>query len=325
MYLPRRRKPDDPRAGQPLLQALRKRPSAGRGGVIAARAMVRPSSRAAGHASPSRLRGVPAWVTVRLYMPEHERQPRHRPRPIDFGFRRVPRAAKRGLVRAVFDSVAPRYDLMNDLMSLGIHRAWKRVFVTALDPRPRRTPARPRRRYRRYRRSRWLAGGGGPVLLTDINRVDAVRRPGSRGGTRLRCRRWTCWSPMPSGCRCRIAASIASRSPSACATAPTSRPCLPRRGACCKPGRALLLPGVLASCRWPRWRRPMMPGRSRCCRGLARMVAGDADSYRYLAESIRTFPDQEQLAAMMREAGFARVSGAQPVRRHRGDPFGWRL
>ena len=43
------------------------------------------------------------------------------------------------MVRAVFDSVAPRYDLMNDLMSLGIHRAWKRIFVTALDPRPERT------------------------------------------------------------------------------------------------------------------------------------------------------------------------------------------
>ena len=55
----------------------------------------------------------------------------------DFGFRRVPRAAKSGLVRQVFDSVAPRYDLMNDLMSLGIHRAWKRVFVTMLDPQPR--------------------------------------------------------------------------------------------------------------------------------------------------------------------------------------------
>jgi demethylmenaquinone methyltransferase / 2-methoxy-6-polyprenyl-1,4-benzoquinol methylase len=56
----------------------------------------------------------------------------------DFGFRRVPRADKRGMVRAVFDSVAPRYDLMNDLMSLGVHRAWKRVLITALDPSRRR-------------------------------------------------------------------------------------------------------------------------------------------------------------------------------------------
>ena len=55
----------------------------------------------------------------------------------DFGFRRVSREAKSGLVREVFDSVAPRYDLMNDLMSLGIHRMWKHVFVTLLDPRPR--------------------------------------------------------------------------------------------------------------------------------------------------------------------------------------------
>ena len=61
------------------------------------------------------------------------------PATADFGFRTVPREAKKPLVRAVFESVAPRYDLMNDLMSLGIHRAWKRIFVTALDPRPNRT------------------------------------------------------------------------------------------------------------------------------------------------------------------------------------------
>ncbi len=48
----------------------------------------------------------------------------------DFGFRRVDPAEKAGMVRAVFDSVAPRYDLMNDLMSLGIHRVWKRIFVS---------------------------------------------------------------------------------------------------------------------------------------------------------------------------------------------------
>src|SRR4051812_26765514 len=86
----------------------------------------------------------------------------------DFGFRRVPREAKSGLVRQVFDSVAPRYDLMNDLMSLGIHRVWKRVFVTLLDPRP---------HYVLLDLAAgtgdigfaWLARGGGPVLLTDAN------------------------------------------------------------------------------------------------------------------------------------------------------------
>ena len=51
---------------------------------------------------------------------------------IDFGYRAVPKEEKAGLVRQVFDSVAPRYDLMNDLMSLGIHRLWKRAFVAAI-------------------------------------------------------------------------------------------------------------------------------------------------------------------------------------------------
>ncbi len=86
----------------------------------------------------------------------------------DFGFRRVPRAAKGGMVRAVFDSVAPRYDLMNDLMSLGIHRAWKRVFVTALDPGPRRMLLDLAGGTGDIGFA-WLEQGGGPVLLTDIN------------------------------------------------------------------------------------------------------------------------------------------------------------
>jgi hypothetical protein len=54
----------------------------------------------------------------------------------DFGYNAVPLGAKKPLVRAVFDSVAPRYDLMNDVMSLGVHRIWKRLLVTALNPRP---------------------------------------------------------------------------------------------------------------------------------------------------------------------------------------------
>src|SRR6185503_11370571 len=52
----------------------------------------------------------------------------------DFGFRRVPLAEKQGLVDDVFHSVARRYDLMNDLMSGGLHRAWKEALVTAVNP-----------------------------------------------------------------------------------------------------------------------------------------------------------------------------------------------
>ena len=60
---------------------------------------------------------------------------RNRDRGTDFGFRRVPEDDKAPLVRAIFDSVAPRYDLMNDLMSGGIHRWWKREMVAWLNPR----------------------------------------------------------------------------------------------------------------------------------------------------------------------------------------------
>src|SRR3546814_20016115 len=56
--------------------------------------------------------------------------------PVSFGFRSVSANRKASLVRGVFDSVAPRYDLMNDLMSLGVPRLWKSVLVDTLDPRP---------------------------------------------------------------------------------------------------------------------------------------------------------------------------------------------
>ncbi len=86
----------------------------------------------------------------------------------DFGFRAVPRAEKKSLVKEVFASVAPRYDLMNDLMSLGIHRAWKQIFTTLLDP-------RPGRRLLDLAGGTgdisfgWLRKGGGPAILSDIN------------------------------------------------------------------------------------------------------------------------------------------------------------
>src|ERR1700734_267435 len=87
---------------------------------------------------------------------------------VDFGFRRVDPTEKAGMVRAVFDSVAPSYDLMNDLMSLGIHRLWKRDFVTALRP-------APADRLLDLAGGTgditfgWLSRGGGPVVLSDVN------------------------------------------------------------------------------------------------------------------------------------------------------------
>src|ERR1700709_1961672 len=90
------------------------------------------------------------------------------PGQVDFGFRAVGRDEKAGLVRQVFDSVAPRYDLMNDLMSLGVHRAWKHVFVTALDPRPRHKLLDLAGGTGDISLA-WSRRGGGPVVLSDIN------------------------------------------------------------------------------------------------------------------------------------------------------------
>src|SRR5436309_12173701 len=86
-----------------------------------------------------------------------------------FGFRRVPEAAKAPLVRAVFDSVAPRYDLMNDLMSFGIHRRWKAEMVAWLNPRP-------------GQRMLDVAGGTG-----DVARLALPRLAPAAGGAAIVC------------------------------------------------------------------------------------------------------------------------------------------
>ena len=114
----------------------------------------------------------------------------------DFGFRRVPKQQKAPLVRAVFDSVAPRYDLMNDLMSGGIHRSWKAEMVAWLKPRPGQRlldvaggtgdiaiRALPRLVPAERGAGSAQANGGG-VVVCDVNERDARRRP--RPGHRSR-------------------------------------------------------------------------------------------------------------------------------------------
>ena len=112
----------------------------------------------------------------------------------DFGFRRVPEAAKAPLVRAVFDSVAERYDLMNDLMSAGIHRLWKDEMVAWLNPRP-------------GQRMLDVAGGTGDVArraLPRYNRrltamVVVCDKPGDAGIGRARAIT-TAFSTASNGC-----------------------------------------------------------------------------------------------------------------------------
>ena len=230
-----------------------------------------------------------------------ERGPRE---TVDFGFRTVGRAEKAGMVRAVFDSVAPKYDLMNDLMSLGIHRVWKDIFANAL---------RPRAGDRLLDLAGgtgdisfgWLRRGGGPVLLTDINAsmlsvgrdraterglIDKVSFAVADAET----------LPLPGGCVDRVSIAFGLRN---C----TDKDAVLREAyRVLKPGGRFLCLEFSSVTVWPlrrvydAWSFKVLPR-------LGQMVAGDADSYQYLAESIRTFPNQETLAGMMRAAGFGRV------------------
>ncbi len=219
---------------------------------------------------------------------------------VDFGYRAVPRAAKRGMVRQVFESVAPRYDLMNDLMSLGVHRVWKRAFVRAMDPRPSRRLLDLAGGTGDIVRL-WRALGGGPAILSDVNpaMLEAGRKrvpPGVEllvaDAERL---------PVEAGSMDRVSMAFGLRN------------CTDKL-AVLREARRVLRPGGRFFClefsrfqvaalapAYDAWSFGVLPR-------LGQAIAGDRESYRYLAESIRTFPDQETLAAMMREAGFARVT-----------------
>ena len=222
------------------------------------------------------------------------------PDETDFGYRTVPAAAKKPMVAAVFESVAPRYDLMNDLMSLGVHRLWKRRFVAGLDPRPQRTLLDLAGGTGDIAFG-WRAAGGGPAYLTDINpaMLDVARaRPADAGVTIMVVDAEAI--PLPRGSVDRVSIAFGLRN---C----TDKPSVLREAL------RVLRPGGRFHCLefsrvevaalrpiYDAWSFQVLPR-------LGQAVAGDAESYRYLAESIRTFPDQAALAAMMTAAGFARV------------------
>ena len=223
----------------------------------------------------------------------------------DFGFRAVPRAEKKPMVRQVFDSVARRYDVMNDLMSLGVHRVWKRIFVAALDPHPRRHLLDLAGGTGDISFG-WRDAGGGPAILSDINqamlsvgRDRAIERGHAAGITCLVADAEAL--PLPSNCVDRVSIAFGLRN---CTD----------KAAVLREARRVLRPGGRFLClefsrvqvaalapAYDAWSFQVLPR-------LGRLVAGDAESYQYLAESIRTFPDQETLAGMMRMAGFARVA-----------------
>jgi demethylmenaquinone methyltransferase/2-methoxy-6-polyprenyl-1,4-benzoquinol methylase len=245
----------------------------------------------------------------------------HRSGQTDFGFEQVAWAEKARRVRGVFDSVAGNYDLMNDLMSAGAHRAWKRFTLACTNLRP-------------GQRALDVAGGtgdlalgmlkqvgeSGSVVLTDINAAmlrrgrDRLLDAGHAGNSFVVQANAECLPFRPGQFDC-VTIGFGLRNV-------TDKP------AALRSMRSMLRPGgQLIVLEFSHVAAPLLQKvydaySFRVLPWLGKVVAGDADSYRYLAESIRKHPDQETLLGMMREAGLADCSyqnlAAGVVAVHRG-------
>lgn len=217
-----------------------------------------------------------------------------------FGFRTVGVSEKPSLVRDVFDSVASRYDLMNDLMSGGIHRFWKAAMIDWLNPRPDMTlldvgggTGDIAFRFRER--------GGGPVIVCDINTPMLVQgrdRGIDRGFVSEIA--WICGDAerLP----------IADGTVDAYATAFCLRNVTHIDRALAEARRVLKPGGRFLSLEFSRVALPVLDRLYDAYSFsvlplLGRFVAGNADAYRYLAESIRRFPSQQRFAAMIKDAG----------------------
>ncbi|TNJ32995.1 bifunctional demethylmenaquinone methyltransferase/2-methoxy-6-polyprenyl-1,4-benzoquinol methylase UbiE [Arenimonas terrae] len=223
-----------------------------------------------------------------------------------FGFRDVPVAEKKKLVGQVFSSVAQQYDLMNDLMSLGIHRLWKRYFVGTSG-------------VKRGDRVLDLAGGTGDiaallhervgdtgsVVLGDINaamlgvgRDRLTDRGLVRGLEYVQLNAEAL--PFPDASFDLVTIAFGLRNVTEKANALKEMHRVLKVG-----GRALVLEFSQVK---PEWFRPAYDFHSfKVLPRLGKLFANDADSYQYLAESIRKHPPQDELKAMMATAGFERT------------------
>jgi len=248
------------------------------------------------------------------------------PKQADFGARQVPLADKQALVDDVFRSVAQRYDLMNDLMSFGLHRAWKDALITAVDP----PKSRPFDLLD-------IAGGTGDIAfravaaggdltaatVCDIN-PDMLAVGRDRATAQALANRVTFAEGDAE------ALPFADRSFDAAAIAFGIRN-VPRIEVALAEAFRVLRHGGKFVCL--EFSAVDVPGFDRLydlysfnvIPALGRAVAGDAEAYRYLVESIRRFPKPEAFAAMLRKAGFARVSHRPMTGGIVALHVGWRL
>ncbi|MFM1958538.1 MAG: hypothetical protein RL588_55 [Pseudomonadota bacterium] len=227
-----------------------------------------------------------------------------------FGFRDVDPREKPGLVRGVFDRVASRYDLMNDVMSAGVHRLWKDATAARLNPQPGETIIdcaggtgdMARRFADLARRARDRRGGeDARILVVDYN-AEMIAAGRTRGlepeidwavGDAQRL-------PLPDACADAYVISFGIRNV-------TDIP------AALREARRVLKPGGRFLCL--EFSRPPAPALARLYDAysfkvipfMGERIAGDRESYQYLVESIRRFPDQKTFQGMIEAAGFSRA------------------
>jgi demethylmenaquinone methyltransferase / 2-methoxy-6-polyprenyl-1,4-benzoquinol methylase len=240
-------------------------------------------------------------------MARRQTRPDRKPAETDFGFRRVPEEDKAPLVRGVFDSVAPRYDLMNDLMSFGIHRLWKAEMVAWLNPRP-------------GQRMLDVAGGtgdvallalpklapaaGGSVVVCDANpQMVEIGRARAIDAGILAGIEWLGGDAeaLPFADRSfdlyTIAFGLRNVTRAERALAEARRVLKPGGRFLCLEFTPSVAPIV----------QPLYDLYSfRFLPLLGQIVTGDRDAYAYLVESIRRFPPQSELAEMIAAAGLDR-------------------
>jgi demethylmenaquinone methyltransferase / 2-methoxy-6-polyprenyl-1,4-benzoquinol methylase len=226
-----------------------------------------------------------------------------------FGAKRVPLAAKQALVNDVFHSVARRYDLMNDLMSFGLHRAWKNALVTAVNP-PRRAPFAVLD----------IAGGTGDIAFRIIESGGAQTRvtvcdinPDMLEVGRARAATYGGEAAVIFAEANAEALPFADRGFDAATIAFGIRNVPRIERALAEAFRVLKIGGKFVCLEFSSVDVPALDRlydfySFNVIPALGRVVAGDAESYRYLVESIRRFPKPQAFAAMLRTAGFTRVS-----------------
>ncbi len=229
------------------------------------------------------------------------------PRTTHFGFETVDEADKARRVHGVFSSVASRYDVMNDAMSLGVHRLWKTALIDWLAP-------------RRGMRLLDVAGGTGDVAFRFLERLDghghatvldmtadmlAEGRRRAEATDRADQLDWIVGDamalPFPAGSFDAYTISFGIRNVTRIEDALAEAFRVLRPG-----GRLMVL--EFSQVPQPMLRRLYDLYSFQVIPRMGQAIAGDRASYQYLVESIRRFPDQERFAAMIRAAGFEQVS-----------------